>query len=60
MNMNDLTTTAPSDASEVRDLRGVSLAELLADPATDAVVARVTSEPSKAPAFAVGAFNSYI
>jgi hypothetical protein len=36
------------------------LADLPNDPTTDAIVARVTSEPGKAPAFAVGAFNSYI
>lgn len=60
MNMNDVMTEVPSDSSEVSDLRGVSLAELLTEPATDAVVARVTCEESKAPDFAPGSFNSSI
>lgn len=48
----------PSDASEVGDLGGVSLSELPGRPDVEEVAARVAYE--KAPAFAVGAFNSYI
>lgn len=58
--MNDTVIDAPSDASEVTDLRGVSLAELLVDPAAAAVRARVIPAPAKAPIHTVGAFNSCI
>jgi hypothetical protein len=56
--MNNVMIEVPSDVSEVSDLCGVSLSELPAGPATEAIVARVAYE--KTPAFAVGAFNSYI
>lgn len=56
--MNNVMIEVPSDASEVSDLCGVSLSELPTGPAAEALVARVAYE--KTPAFAVGAFNSYI
>jgi hypothetical protein len=58
--MNDVMIEVPSDVSEVSDLRSVSLAELLADPATAAVRARVIPAPTKASIFSVGASNSCI